>query len=177
MVEGNNSPGEAPAEDSDITRRTMMQASAVAGAVPIAGYGASTRARSAAVASERTISVPDVTVSNLTDRTRSLQLSLDVAGAADEVATADVSTVEVGANQDATIESLPDRFDASAVRTFADVGSASLSVAGADGTADSVAIDTGLSASNEIVDVVVTAEKVRVSVIHFDTFETVGGEF
>lgn len=181
MVDRNKSPGEGSADDSFLTRRTVLRATAATGTIPFIGYGAGASPSSAGTGAQpslaRTESVQDVMFSNWTDRHRSLELVLDVDATADGGdVTSGRTTVEIAPNASSEIQTLTERFDASVQQSFADAGSATLSVTDGGAASDSVAIDAGLSSSNEIVDVVLYSDEVRVMFAHFDAIGPTGGD-
>ncbi|MFC3957263.1 hypothetical protein [Halovivax cerinus] len=158
-------------EQPTIERRRVLQATGAAGFVPIAGLNLDASSPSTA----SSVSVPDVVLSNLSDRTRTLELRLGTSPSGVGVQT-DRTTVSLAPWEATKIASISSTFDSTVIQTFGEAGSATVAISDADDRYDSLSIDAGLGDSNRIVDVVAYPDELRMAKTHFDSFGFAGGE-
>ncbi|WP_247728328.1 hypothetical protein [Halovivax limisalsi] len=156
--------------NSPIERRTVLRAAGAAGLVPFVSVGAGANETTATPAS-----LPDVMLSNLSNRARTLELRLGTTTSGAGLQT-DRTAVSLAPMESTTIDSIGSVFESTIVQTVGETGSATLAISDADDRYDSISIEAGLGDSNRILDVVAYPDEVRLTQTHFDSFGFAGGE-
>lgn len=155
-------------DDASVDRRSVLQATAATGILPAVG-----RTVGASPVGSDDGPVPDVTLSNLTDRRTSVTLEVVGGSGADGDdgffgSHSSTQEVTLDGDADAEIGDLAASFGASGLQSMASNGTVELRI-GVDGRGtETLAVGTDFSSSDEIANVVVFPDRTRVSLLHYD---------
>lgn len=153
-----------------VDRRRVLRATAATGFLSAFGQEAA-----ALENSEDAGDVPDVLITNLDDRPRSVTLSLDFDG--DAAAAPAQTAVEVGPWSDEQVQDLAGASHARKAPELTGDSGWTLRVSDDRGLSDTVSITGNISRSNLIADVSLKPASTTVDVIHFDRgHPTAGGD-